>query len=453
MVPVAIPLLVGLAHAALRGPVPGPAAGPQSGITVSAPISSVSGMKCGGGTAAWPTCSAPYPMLSSGHPVDWFFVFKLNVGKFPGCGGGAVACPFGGSPQSYKAGLRYVYASSEAPALQDGGQECMGTTTADPVGATFDEVYNGAFHYLLWNDQFHDTDPVKIQGCNKGDCDEPWGHSKGMLSWNDAGEGFVMQVSTPSWPGSGSPGHQRKIGNTLGCIVGDDDIEVSQHFFALRLTKDDLVDVLKGLANASVVTDPANLQVAGNGGPDDVQTLVKGLGVKSPRPPPGATSGAPSLVIKTLSSGVRLIAKPSAMHVPPWQMVSAVLGGVPLRTATWWMNPAIPSTTPETVVSCWDSSLGKPGAVEIATTGLWKGTVFGLEGGHGDQGNHAKLGVSTTANDHYAIFGDENQQGVLSGTCESSQNGRGGLFFVMQNAQLSTSLAGLISGQSAPVQR
>src|SRR5947199_2640123 len=37
-----------------------------------------------------------------------------------------------------------------------------------------------------------------------GSCSSPWGHSKGVLAWNDAGEGFVMQVSTPSWPASGS---------------------------------------------------------------------------------------------------------------------------------------------------------------------------------------------------------------------------------------------------------
>ena len=204
-------------------------------------------------------------------------------------------------------------------------RRCAGTSTSDPVGATFDEVYNGGFHYLLWNDQFHDLDPNAVLDCSGGDCGSPWGHSKGMLAWNDAGEGFVMQVSTPSWPGSGSPQHPRMIHNTLGCIEGDDDVGVSQHFFALRLTEPDLVKVINGLQEASVATDPNNPQVAGNleGSPDEVLRAIKTLGVRSK-----ATTLDPAMPI-TLSSGVKFIAKPSGLHVPPWQMISAELGSVP----------------------------------------------------------------------------------------------------------------------------
>ena len=64
--------------------------------------------------------------------------------------------------------------------------------------------------------------------------------------------------------------------------------------------------------------------------PADVQALVASLGVKS--------SSAAVLTAK-LSSGVELISKPSHLNVPPWQMISAILGGIPLRTATWWANP------------------------------------------------------------------------------------------------------------------
>jgi hypothetical protein len=134
-----------------------------------------------------------------------------------------------------------------------------------------------------------------------------------MLAWNDAGAGFVLQVTTPSWPAAGSKRFPRKTdGNTLGCVK-DDDVLVSQHFFAMKLTKDDLVRVLKALQNASVVTDPTNPQIVNNGGPADVQQLVKSLGVKSK-----------SVTFSTdkLSNGVQLISKPSGLHVPPWQMVS-----------------------------------------------------------------------------------------------------------------------------------
>src|SRR5260370_5340546 len=121
-----------------------------------------------------------------------------------------------------------------------------------------------------------------------------------MLSWNSAGEGKVLQVCTPSWPASGNAKSPRKTdGNTLGCVL-DDDVLVSQHFFALKLTKDDLVKVLSALQNASVVTDPKNPQIVKNGGPAGVQKLVSALGVKSQ---------APSALTETLSSGGELLSK------------------------------------------------------------------------------------------------------------------------------------------------
>lgn len=382
----------------------------------------------------------PVPLLSPGHPVDWWFVFKFNSKAFPGCGGNATrTCPFGGDVQNYKVfGQQFVYASSENPSLQK-GNGCAGDTTADPLGTTFDEVYNGGFHYVVWNDQFYD-DPL-INGCTK-ECGSPWGHSKGMVAWNDAGEGFVLQVTTPSWPAAGNKASPRKTdGNSLGCVK-DDNVEVSQHFFALKLNKDDLVIVLTALRNASVVTDATNPQIVNNGGPADVQKLVQNLGAKS---------AGTTITKNTLSSGVVLISKPSGLHVPPWQMVSAVLGGVSLRTATWWASPMIYTTTASTTIACWNSLLGKAGPVEIATTGQWDGTKFGLRGGLGPGFNHAKLGVSISGDAPYSIFGDMNQQGTASGpNCASSQNGRSGLFYVVNNADLSNALRNLIGGDTAP---
>lgn len=384
--------------------------------------------------------SAPAPLLHGGKPVTWWFVFKFNAASFPSCGDNTQrACIFGGTVQNYKAfSQQFAYASSDQPTLQQ-GSGCVGDTEADPVGATFAEVDGSTLHYVIWNDQFYD-DP-KIQGCSK-ECGAPWGHSKGMLSWNDAGEGLVMQVTTPSWPASGSPQVPRKTdGDTLGCVK-DNDVLVSQDFFSLKLTKDDLVKVLTALQNASVVTDPQDLQIVSNGGPADVQALVSSLGVKST---------SKTYTKDTLSSGVELISKPSHLNVPPWQMVSAALGGVSLRAATWWAKPAIPTTTASTPITCWDSSLGAPGPVEIATTGQWAGKPFGLTGGSGPNFNHAKMGVSTSGDHYYAIFGDMNQQGSLSGpNCASSQNGRGGLFYVIDNALLLASVKSLMTGNTAP---
>jgi hypothetical protein len=89
--------------------------------------------------------------------------------------------------------------------------------------------------------------------------------------------------------------------------------------------------------------------------------------------------------------------------------------------------------------------------VEIATTGQWEDKKFGLTGGGGPNFNHAKIGVSTSGDQTYTIFGDMNQQGTLSGNnCASSQNGHGGLFFVLNDPELFASVTKLISGEKAP---
>lgn len=395
------------------------------------------------GRTAYATDAAPVPLLKEGHAVSWWFVFKFNAKAFPACGTGTDRqCLFGGTVQPYTLfGQQYAFTSSEAPALQK-GTGCLGDTDADPIGATFAQVYNGSFHYVVWNDQFYD-DP-HIAGCTNS-CSAPWGHSKGMLAWNESGDGFVMQVSTPSWPASGSKDVPRQgDGNTLGCVT-DNNVKVSQHFFALQLSHDDLVQVLAALQNASVVTDPTNPQIVNNGGPADVQQLVTPLGTKS-------QSKAPTIAM--LSTGVELLSKPSQLHVPPWQMVSALLGRVALRAATWWANPKIDTTTASTEIGCWDTQqLGDSSglAVEIATKGHWNGTSFDLTGGPGADFNHAKIGVSTSGDRHYAIFGDMNQQGAVSGDkCASSQNGRGGLFFVVDNAALVDSVRDLIQATATP---
>jgi len=435
----AIPLAIALAYGAMSGGsgVARGTASSSAGRTGSAIVATA----CGG--ANQPACGGLWPLLQKGREVSWWFVFKFNSKVFPGCGGSAkTECPFGGDPQAYRnSSQQYVYASSESPTLQQ-GSGCAGDTTNDPIGATFDEIYHGNYHYVVWNDQFYDDPDIK--GCSES-CGAPWGHSKGVVAWNDAGEGLVMQVSTPSWPAAGSASFPRKSdGNTLGCVK-DNDIQVSQHFFALKLTKDDVLQVLKGLQNASVVTDPTNEQIVNNGGPADIQSLVSSLGVKSK---------SASVINVKLSSGIEFISKPSQLHVPPWQMISALLGGVPLRTATWWANPEIPPTTTAGAPACWSSTLGTPGPVDIASTGHWSGKEFGLTGGLGTNYNHAKVGVSTSTNDHYAIFGDMNQQGTLDGTnCASSQNGRGGTFYVVSNPQLATSLTSLIAGASASVEK
>lgn len=392
---------------------------------------------------------APSPMADKNTPVEWMFAFKFNAASFPGCTDDGVTPTigstgiFGGTVDAYKSGhsQQYVYATSASPTLAK-GTGCIGATANDPLGATFGQIYdNPGYFYVVWNDQFYNN-PIK-------NLDSPWGHSKGMLAWNANGEGMVLQVTTPSWPASASSANPRQNdGNTLGCIK-DDDIEVSQHFFALKLTKDDVSIVLQALNNASVATNISQPSIVNNGGPADIQALVNTLGKES---------SSTTILQTTLSSGVQIISKPSAMAVPPWQMVSAQLKGVDLRVASWWASPTIYSTAAGQTPDCWATGLGTPGAVEIATTGNWNGTSIGLEGGEGQNFNHAKIGVSKDPSQPLCIFGDMNQQGALAPNyayqgqvCSSSQNGRGGTFYVLNNESLFASLTSLLAGESAPV--
>jgi hypothetical protein len=399
--------------------------------------------------AAVALAEPPTPLVADGQPVDWWFVFKFNTAAFPQCGGVQRVCSFGGTPQLYKMhdkkfqySEQFVYSSSAAPSLQKGGG-CAGETSSDPLGATFGNIYRKPYFFVIWNDQFKDH--PKIQGCSDGFCGAPWAHSKGMLAWDESGEGMVMQVSTPSWPAAGSQDHPRKLdGNTLGCVK-DNDVLVSQHFFALKLNKDDVVKVLQALQNASVVTDPSNPSLVNNGGPADIQALVATL---------GTLSDSATFTNETLSTGVELISKPSKLQVPPWQFVSAVLGGASIRTATWWEQSKIYTTPANKKISCWDASLGKPGRVEIATTGQWESTEFGLTGAAAANFNHAKIGHTLFDTRHLSIFGDMNQEGTLTSTpaskCAVHQNARGGLFFVVKDEDLFNSLTLLLDGNTAP---
>jgi hypothetical protein len=436
---------------------------------------------------------APTPLLATGEPVDWFFAFKFNSQTFPGCNDDGKTPKvgskglFGGVVKDYKIqkdskgnrpketsgqakkiairhGQQYIVSSSKNPALTK-GKECLGTTMHDPLGATFAQVYfSNDTNYAIWNDQFYGHpggDPKYPMGhlekeTNKWiNPDIPWGHSKGMLAWDKNGDGFVLQVSTPSWPASGSHAHPRKKdGNTLGCII-DDDVEVSQHFFCLKINASDLEIILKALINASVVTNPNDPQLVRNGGPDKIKKLVSQLGM---------ISSGKELTLATLSSGVKLISKPSTLDCPPWQLVSAKLGGLPLRVASWWSQPGIYSTSATTKITCWPSTgLGKPGPVEIALSGKWKDAVLGLKGTPTPSGNHAKIGVSTNSRKPFSIFGDMNQMGTLTKvkdsenkdntelTCKIHQNGRGGLFYVIDNRKLYTNIKELLSGETAPL--
>jgi hypothetical protein len=395
------------------------------------------------------------------------FAYKFNDASFPGWDNDKYppyGTPgiFGGTFQDYPEGLsqQYVFASSANPTLVK-GKGPIGATYDDPLGATFAQVYNTpGYYYILWNDQFYNN-PIETKS-------SPFGHSKGMAAWNDEGNGFVLQVSTPSWPASGCHLYSRnsqatinavkskkKVGgkpveldyNTLGCI-DDDDIEVAQHFFCLKVNADDLQQILKGLINSSVVTDATQKALCNNGGPAAIKALVAKM---------GKLSNSTTVLTAKLSSGVTFISKPSGLAVPPWQMISSKLGGLDLRVISWWADPKIYSSKSGQTPGCWGPNLPTaPGDVDIALTGSWGGREIVLLGDNGKASNHAKIGISKNAEKPIAIFGDENQQGAMKTgydyagqKCNSSQNGRGGTFYVLENKTLFLGLTKLFAGKTA----
>ena len=421
------------------------------------------------------------PLIAKGEPVDWWFVYKFNSNKFKGqrpfgcCGpdSGTRTCLFDpknrwrapggkmyqGVQTQFGANFsqQYVFASSGTDKLPKGeltkGEKCLGMTLSDPVGATFDEIYHHKPYFLIWNDQFYNDPP--IDGCGSGNCNSPWGHSKGVLAWNEQGAGFVMQVTTLSWPGSGTQDHPRVHGNTLGCVSTQNNLKNAQHFFALKLDKQGVIAVLEGLVNAGVATDPHNAQLARIGGPKEIRDLAMSAGVKPKRIRPDKKTAADLKILQIrLTPDVTLISKPSNLNVPPWQMVSALLGSEAERTATRWSPPRIPSTKASTKIGCWEGVLKsenkKSGQVVIAKSGHWGKFPIGLIGGQ----NHAKIGVATSGSKHYVIFGDLNQQGTLNpvkGRCDKSQNGRGGMFFIVENNEaLFKSVSDLLKGEDEP---
>jgi hypothetical protein len=416
---------------------------------------------CNLSSAGASQAASPEPLVKSGAPATWWFAYKFWVQDIASSAGDPPAdCKFGGSINPGGFSQRYVVASSNDPLLKD-GPGLIGKGDNDPLGATFGAIFHGDFNYVVWNDQFYGSPVFHHPQCSTSDrqnnCMSPWGHAKGMMAWNTAGDGVVIQVTTPDWPGSASQNHPRVVsstypkgkGNTLGCVANNNVI-YAQHFFALKLSADDVKQVLRALDRASVATLTNSAQLVGTtaGGtnlPADVQQLVDKLQKTHP-----STATAPFDV--TLSSGVRLIAKPSDFNAPPWQFVSWRLGAADLRVATWNNPPTIPSTYDEKKVGCWPAAYRSAGQVphigrvESATTGRWGPTTLHLRSSQ----NHGKFGVSRDAGGTLSIFGDLNQSGNLTGSCGLGQNGRGGLFFVVDDAQLATSIRSLLDGDSEP---
>jgi hypothetical protein len=203
--------------------------------------------------------------------------------------------------------------------------------------------------------------------------------------------------------------------------------------------------VLEALANSNVVTSAGESTIRHIGGPPAIQAAAARL---------GQARGAATVTDAVLSSGVRLISKSPTLWAPPWQVVSAALTppgsahGPALKTATWTPT-TMHATTASGDPQCWGYAL-HPGPIAISRSGSYEHRQFGL----GMGANHAKIGVSVDA-PWYTIFSDLNEDGPLRPTderagCKARQNGRGGMFFVVDNKTLHDDINVLITEPSAP---
>ena len=93
---------------------------------------------------------APTPLLDATQPADWIFVYKFNASTFPTTHE-LTSCMFGGTPSTDKSSQAFAFASSRSSTLVK-GNGLIGTSLNDPVGATFNEIYNSSLSFVVWND-------------------------------------------------------------------------------------------------------------------------------------------------------------------------------------------------------------------------------------------------------------------------------------------------------------
>ena len=265
---------------------------------------------------------------------------------------------FGGVVQTKPAfGQQFAFASSEDGALRQ-GSGCAGATLTDPIGATFDQVYNGSFHYLIWNDQFY-HDPVGL-GLQGRQLRRALGPLEGTARLERCGRrlrhagldaGVAALGQQPVRHAQGEQGQYARLQQLE---------QQSARQPALLCAQADqqrcLVEVLDGAEECERGDrSRPSLQIVQNGGPPDVRKLVDDS-------ENGRTQGRASIIKTELSSGVIMISKPSGLACAALADGFVIADSEPTpaehaqRTATWWTKPWIPTTTNSTAIRCWDDT-------------------------------------------------------------------------------------------------
>ena len=340
------------------------------------------------------------PLDGKGNPVDWWFLVKLPQGATSVCSGCASpACPSWQGSRS--GGVCYWYADSNNPTLRfysDLGFDCLSGTN-NPVTQTLNQMKGRS--YIIWNDQGSKTSKPGTYP-DKG---APIAHSKGAAAFGGS-TGFIMNVSTPNFPDPDL--------YTLGCQE-DDNVEVSQHFFAFSVNKSGMSSWAAAVANAQLSVISQNNWIFAD-------TTVG-----------GHSTTANLLTLQNLP--VRLIVKGSKDFFIPWDYVTNSLGSS-VKALTWYASPTTPPIGTGSTMNCLYQSPARFDVDVVRSLQTPDGSFSWCGQGEASPTcNHAKIGVGIGTG--WVVAGSMNMQGNIDSTgCESSQMGRGGDFYGFQSPSL-----------------
>ena len=300
-------------------------------------------------------------------------------------------------------------------------------------------------------------------------CGSPWGHSKGAFAFEEGSLGFFLQGTTPNWPDPS----QGDTFAPLGCQL-DNNVYLSQSFLGVTLASDDFTTIAPVLEKARLCSSGSLSCRNGSSGHmvdfnctseatrgEDWSILNTAFAATSTMdmPSEGLNITAPG------GSTLRLFSHSAAYENPPWLLVANDLG-VDLGVASWWDFNYGQATlcsgddySNATENYCLiNNELGlalntQGGAAQSVENAIAASFMVGgadrawaLWGEFSGIASHAKFGVAGDQTSHWVVSGDQNSQGFdCSSACNGSQQGRGGLFFAVQDEALHESLYDLLA--------
>lgn len=340
-----------------------------------------------------------------GHPVDWWFMYKVSGKSTTGSGGRRPS--LGGQPVS---GAEYLYFDARTP---PGGQLALSAQRVDQGGAlmaTLQQLYGAGNDGLGWF-FYNDENPIT------GKVNSSRGHTKGVLAFDiSSNSAFWLIQSTPKFPPKGRyafPKTGLEMAQTLLCITLAD------------------ADTAQSIARQMGVAQQPNVYLASAlpkalaGAPNDPRVKLMNDQV--------AAGNTPVHVVIPFQSRAgekfTAIAKNRTWNLDFYNDLVGPTLNENLEVETWEHDPVPPaedSDKTHDVVAMKEVNLGALG-VDLA----WS-----------EEFDHAKLAISApTETVHWVCVGDINYT--------IAQRKRGGGTVAFQNEALWQSLAAILT-QTVP---